>query len=68
MTDKLKPDALGVATLETTIRELLQSMIDQRLSHAILVLPNIPSRITVTICRNQEQADAITRAVKAIIG
>ena len=58
---------ISMATLDTSIRQLLVHMIDKKLDHAVLVIPGSKVRVSVTVA-TESKTDEITRQVKRILG
>ena len=62
-----QPSAIGVGSLDMSLRELLVAMMDQKLDHVVLVPPKLGVQITVTVASDTNTA-RITNEVQRIIG
>ncbi len=61
-----KPKALGLGSLDMSLRELLVQMGEQHLDHVVLLIPNTPVQITVTV-GDADKTREITKQVQRIL-
>lgn len=61
-----QPKNIAAGSLEMSIKQLLQHMVDTRVNHCVLVIPGSELRVAVTLADPLESA-AITEAVQRIM-
>jgi len=60
------PKALGIGTLDMTLRDLLVQMMEAKLDHTVLILASADVRVSVTVASSEKTA-LITQAVQRIL-
>jgi hypothetical protein len=59
------PSNISAGSLDMTLREMMIHMAEKRLDHVVLVIPNTPTQVTITIA-SEAKTKAITEQVERI--
>lgn len=60
------PSNIAAGSLDMTLRALLLHMMEKRLDHVVLVIPDAPVQVSVTVAGTEQMKD-ITQQVERIL-